>query len=129
MAEERRSLTGPQAEVMEAVWAAGDAGATVGEIWDTLAARREIARTTVATTVQRLERSGWLRREFGRRGDTWFATRQPDAVRQAIAKDVVDRWFDGSAAKLVQCLLGGRRPRKDEIERLRALLRDVEAER
>ena len=46
MAEPRGSLTAAQYEIMEAVWNVQDAGATVADIWQGIAASRDIGRTT-----------------------------------------------------------------------------------
>lgn len=121
---EALTLTPAQQEVMELVWAADPEGVTVADLWEAIKIRRDIARTTVLTTVQRLEKSGWLARSPGRHGDLWRATRPPEAVREAAVRQFVDRWFEGSASKMVQCLLGGRRVKKAEIARLRELLRE-----
>ena len=41
-----------QLEIMEIIWKDGEI--TVGEVWKHLSARRNVARNTVQTTVQRL---------------------------------------------------------------------------
>ncbi len=55
-------VLGPlESEVMEAVWARGDA--TVRDVHETLAVRRDIAYTTVMTTMGRLATKGLLIRD------------------------------------------------------------------
>lgn len=56
------NLLGPlEQEVMEVVWELDDA--TVRDVHDRLAARRQIAYTTVMTTMTRLATKGFLRRD------------------------------------------------------------------
>ena len=50
----RGGLTAAQLEILEAVWEAGAAGATVATIHAALRRRRPVARTTVLTLVRRL---------------------------------------------------------------------------
>ena len=54
-------LTGTQLEIMEVVWA-GEGPVKVSHIWHVLSRERKLARTTVLTMVQRLEKRGWLKR-------------------------------------------------------------------
>src|SRR5688572_8069575 len=55
-------VLGPlETDVMEAVWARGDA--TVRDVHATLARRRDIAYTTVMTTMSRLAAKGLLERD------------------------------------------------------------------
>src|ERR1700694_4299067 len=107
MAEPRGSLTAAQYEIMEAVWNVQDAGATVADIWQGIAASRDIGRTTVLNQVDRLEKRGWLRRLPGE-GPTRFCPTlsKKDASRQLVAGFVSD-YFQGSPAELVLALLGG----------------------
>lgn len=55
-------LTPVQFEIMQVIWNAAG-GATVAEIWEVIAANREVGRTTVLNLVNRLEARGWLRRQ------------------------------------------------------------------
>jgi predicted transcriptional regulator len=123
------NLTGAQAEVMEAVWARGPEGATVAEIWQQLAARRPLARTTVLTVVQRLEKRGWVvRHEFERNSRYVAAATREQAVGR-MAAEFVDQLFGGSAVQLIQSLLGTEQITPAEIRRLRRVLDQVERER
>ncbi len=126
MPQPQGELTPSQLEIMDVVWEQGEA--SIGEIWTALSRSRELARTTVQTQVERLEKRGWLRRiELGRRYR--FAATQPraHATRGLVAR-FVDRFFAGSAGSLVMHLLGNQRLDPDELERVRALLGDHEDE-
>lgn len=120
------TLTGTQLELMEAVWAAGAAGITVADLWQALSTRRPVARTTVLTTVQRLEKRGWLRRSGIGRTAQYLATLDRSAAAGRLAAGFVDEFFAGSATALVSSLLGSRRLRKSELARLRKLLDEEE---
>ncbi|MEU0497308.1 BlaI/MecI/CopY family transcriptional regulator [Mycobacterium sp. NPDC006124] len=59
---QQRGLGDLEATVMDRVWAGAD-GVTVREVFDELAGLRQIAYTTVLSTMDHLHRKGWVRRE------------------------------------------------------------------
>ncbi|MBN2582149.1 MAG: BlaI/MecI/CopY family transcriptional regulator [Planctomycetes bacterium] len=102
--EPKGSLTGQQLEIMEAVWAGPPEGLTVADIWQLLAARREVARTTVLTMVTRLAERGWLLRDGEGRSYRYRAACGPEAAKGRLALDFLNEFFDGSAHKLMAAL-------------------------
>ena len=119
------TLTGTQLEIMESVWAHGPDGLAVGEIWQALAARRTVARTTVLTLVSRLEKRGWLVQTRSERAYRYRAARGKTEASQRLAAEFADTFFGGSASRLVMSLLGSKRIHPDELERLRTLLAEA----
>jgi predicted transcriptional regulator len=59
---QQRGFGDLEATVMERVWDHGD-GATVREVFEELADTRQIAYTTVLSTMDNLHRKGWVRRD------------------------------------------------------------------
>ena len=59
---QQRGLGDLEATVMDRVWASAD-GATVRDIFEQLADARQIAYTTVLSTMDNLYRKGWVRRD------------------------------------------------------------------
>jgi predicted transcriptional regulator len=82
------SLLGPlETDVMDVVWRLGDA--TVRDVHDELARSRDIAYTTVMTTMTRLAAKGFLRRDT-----SGLAHRYGPAVtRESYARSTVARVF------------------------------------
>ena len=116
------SLTSAQHEIMVVVWERGPEGATVGEIWQAVAALRRVGRTTILNLVDRLERRGWLVRRDREKPCHYLAALSREETAAGLAGGFVDDFFAGSASNLVMSLLGAKRLRPGEIERLRALL-------
>lgn len=113
-------LTYWQMEVMEVIWDLGEA--STPEVWEHLADTRGVARTTVLTQVQRLEARGWLKRKL-RSAPVVFKPTIARAVALGRATDeFLETYFEGSAAALVQNLLGAGKLDKAEVTRLRALV-------
>lgn len=115
-------LTPAQFEVLEAVWAAGPEGASATEIWRSIAARRDISRTTILTLVNRLKKRGWLRRHDRPAADCYTAAMSRVEAHTLLAQGFVEDFFGGSMSNLVHSLLGARGVSTKELERLRKLL-------
>jgi predicted transcriptional regulator len=113
-------LTAAQMEIMDVIWEKGET--TVGEIWQTLAARREIARNTVQTTVVRLEQRGWLEHRDEGGVFRYKATRPRRVVVKNLARSLVETTFRGSVAGLVMALLENHKLTPKEADRLRELI-------
>jgi predicted transcriptional regulator len=119
------SLTAAQHEIVETIWESGAAGATVAEIWQMVAARRRVGRTTILNLVDRLEKRGWLVRRDRQKPCHYLAALGREETAALLAHDFVDDFFGGSAGNLVMSLLGSRRLKPQEIERLQRLLESV----
>ena len=117
-------LTTAQREIMEVVWERGEV--TVSEVRDALAPLRKLARTTVQTTMVRLEERCWLKhREEGR--TFVYSARVPRTVSLgAKVVQLVDRFFAGSPEEMVTALIEYRGLTKDEAKRIRAMIEETE---
>ncbi|MFF0494698.1 BlaI/MecI/CopY family transcriptional regulator [Nocardia sp. NPDC003482] len=108
-----------EAVVMDRLWNRDGEPTTVRELFDELAGEREIAYTTVMSTMDNLFRKGWLeRRREGKAFRYWpTLTREQHSAR--LMREALD---DGGRAELVLAhfveQIG-----PEESERLRAALR------
>ncbi len=113
-------LSDSQMEIMQRFWDRGEA--TVTDVWQDLAAERDIARNTVLTVIDRLSKRGWLsKRSVG--NTHLFAPTVPR--RKALGRVVerlVESTFSGSVDRLVTALLDGRGISDDEAARIRKLI-------
>jgi BlaI family transcriptional regulator, penicillinase repressor len=117
-----RSLTSAQHEIMAVVWESAAQGATVTDIWQVISAQRRVGRTTILNLVDRLEKRGWLLRRDRERPCHYLAALSREETAASLASGFVDDFFAGSASNLVMSLLGSKRLKAGEIERLRDLL-------
>ena len=113
-------LSEAQLEIMNVVWRAGEA--TVGEIWKALAGRRKVARNTVLTLMERLEKKGWLRRRVDGHVYRYSAAVGREATLGKIVGRLVDTAFDGSTEGLMMALLDERGVTPAEAERIREMI-------
>jgi predicted transcriptional regulator len=87
-------VLGPlEAEVMEAVWGGGDT--TVRDVYATLSKRRDIAYTTVMTTMTRLAAKGLLVRDASGLAHRYRASVTREDYAKSTVHSVVD-WLVNS---------------------------------
>lgn len=113
-------LSPAQLEIMEVIWQLGEASAS--QIRSILLKKREVARNTVRTLLERMEEKGWLtHREDGR--TFFYSAAQPREVSiGARVLDVIDKTCGGSPEKLVSALLDYRGLSDEELIRVRKML-------
>jgi predicted transcriptional regulator len=116
------SLTSAQYEIVAVVWESGDQGAAVADIWQAISAKRPVGRTTILNLVDRLEKRGWLVRRDREKPCHYLAALGREETAVFLAGGFVDDFFAGSASNLVMSLLGSKRLKPGEIERLREVL-------
>ena len=122
----RSSLFDLEAEIMELVWARAWEEFSVSQVHQVLGSRREIAYTTVMTTVARLHKKEILdRRKQGRR--YLYATRMPRAEFIASMTREVLSSLPPLGQEAAMELLVDRVARSDleELDRLEALIREA----
>lgn len=113
-------LSSAQREIMEIVWDQGEVSAS--EVREILSRRRDVARNTVRTLLERMEQKGWVvHRENGR--TYLYSAAQPRraTIGQKVV-ELVDQVCGGSPETLVTALLDYRGLSADELERIRVML-------
>jgi predicted transcriptional regulator len=75
-----------QTTVMEVLWR--EPGLTVNEVEERLQHQREIAHTTVLTTLDRMHRKGYLRREKQGKAFVYEPTYTRQEFEQSVAQEV-----------------------------------------
>ena len=112
-----------EAVVMDTVWSAGEP-VSVRRVREVIAANREIAYTTVMTTMDNLHRKGWLDRE--RHGKAYLYW--PTLTREQYSAQLMRDALEGTRSDLVLAHFV-KQISEDESEALRALLRRVKPNR
>src|SRR5437762_340785 len=111
------ALSEAQLEIMQLVWERGEV--TVTDVWSVLAQRRGVARNTILTLMDRLERKGWLTRRAQGQTHVYAAAAPREATLGRVVQRLVDAAFAGSAEGLILALLQGRGVSPDEARRIR----------
>ena len=115
-------FTERELDIMSVLWDAGSG--TVAEVRESL--EREVGYTTVLKLLQILEEKGAVRHEPEGRAYRYIPVVGPDEAGGAALSRLVDKVFQGSAELLLARLVSERAPNADEIDRMRAILDDLE---
>jgi BlaI family penicillinase repressor len=119
-----RKPTSSELEILHVLWEHGPS--TVREVHQTLNEKRPIGYTSVLKLMQIMTAKGTVRRNVQQRAHVYEAVQPEEQTKQQLARDVLQRVFDGSASELMMHALAGRKASKDEIEEMRRLLNEHE---
>jgi BlaI family transcriptional regulator, penicillinase repressor len=111
-----------QSEVMELIWAGGEA--TVAQLFETIGKRRSITYTTVLSAVQKLERKGWLKHRSAGRAYVYSATRDRVQVAGRTLRDLLRTAFSGDPKLLLASLLEDTEMSDSDLKQLRRLIEE-----
>ncbi|MBS1691466.1 MAG: BlaI/MecI/CopY family transcriptional regulator [Actinobacteria bacterium] len=117
---QQRGFGDLEAVVMDRVWMAAEP-VTVRDVYDDLAATREIAYTTVMSTMDNLHRKGWLERERAGKAYRYWPTMTREQRSANLMADALHA--GGNADDVLTFFLG--QMNDEESARLRAALRKV----
>lgn len=115
-------LGGTEMEVLRHVWRLGEA--TVREVHDTM--DRDLAYTTVMTVMKNLADKSLLTYRKEGNAYVYSAAVPQEEVRGNLLSGILDKVFGGSPLSLVQALVREQSLTKDERNRLRALIDEME---
>jgi len=118
-------LTDLQLAILGVLWAEGEA--TVNDVRDRLAGRRDLARTTVATLLSRLEDRGVVEHREEGREYVYRAALSEEQVLRSRVDALAENLFDGDVSALVSRLLDVGELEPAELDRVRRLIEEKEA--
>jgi BlaI family transcriptional regulator, penicillinase repressor len=114
----RRKPTDAELAILRVLWTRGPS--TVREVAGAMG--REGAYTTVLKLLQIMTDKGLVRRDESARSHVYEATATADQTQQQLVTDLVNKVFEGSAAKLVMHALATGKASAAELAEIRKLL-------
>jgi predicted transcriptional regulator len=114
----QRKPTDAELAILQVLWGRG--ASTVREVAEDMG--REDAYTTVLKLLQIMTEKGLVRRDDTERTHVYQAAYTEEQTQRQIVSELLDRVFDGSAAKLVLQALAARKASPDELAEIRKLL-------
>jgi BlaI family transcriptional regulator, penicillinase repressor len=117
---ESMGLTGLQLSILDVLWERGEA--TTQEVWVRLTQERQLALTTVATIMSRLERKHVLTHRREGRQHVYRAVVTRSEVRRSKVRELTENLFGGDPAELLSHLVRADEVDADELGRMRAML-------
>lgn len=129
MAKPAPNLGELEVAVLQIIW--NEQPCTERQVWEVARQAREIGRTTILKTIQRLEGKGVLARVPGTgapgKGPVQFrATFEPQRMLSSLVGRFVDQTLGGSFAPLVAYLAGQEKLSAKDLAALRAIARKLD---
>ena len=109
-----------QRAVMEVVWHLGEA--SVHQVKEQLACKKELAYTTVLTAMQKLEKAGGLKHRAEGKSYVYLPTRSREQASAKSALKFIKRVFDGDAVLMFQHLIRENNLSDEELAELRKMI-------
>lgn len=110
-------------EILKVLWERGPS--TVREVQERLSPRRRAGYTTVLKMLQIMTEKGLVLRDERGRAHIYRSRESRRAVLGRLAKDLLERAFDGSAQQLMLHALDRRATDPEEVAELRRLLDEL----
>ncbi len=110
-----------QLAIMRVLWRRGEA--SVAEVHEDLEAERDLAPTTVATMLAKLERKGVVAHRTEGRRFIYLPQVDEEQVRRSMVDDLTVQLFHGDVTALVNHLLSEHSIEASELAELRSLIR------
>ena len=119
----RRKPTDAELAILTVLWSRGPS--TVRQIAEDMG--REAAYTTILKLLQIMTEKRLVVRDEAARTHVYQATYTQDQTQRQLVTDLLERAFDGSAAKLVLQALAASKTSPEELAEIRKLLRGAGA--
>jgi predicted transcriptional regulator len=114
----RRKPTDAELSILRVLWARGSS--TVRQVTEQIG--RDTGYTTVLKLLQIMTEKGLVTRDESSRTHVYTAASTQEQTERQIVSDLVDRVFDGSAAKLVLQALATTTASPEELDEIRKLI-------
>jgi len=115
-----------QLAVMRVLWQKKKAA--VAEVQEALKSERDLALTTVATVLTRLEKAGLVAHRASGRHYLYRPLVSEEEVRRSMVSVLAERLFEGDVAALVSHLVNAREIKPGDLARVRQLIEAKERE-
>jgi predicted transcriptional regulator len=109
-----------QLRIMKVLWGQGEA--TVADVQRAVGGKDDLAYTTVATMLRKMEARGMVKHRLEARSFVYRAAIAAEAVSRGMTGHLLERLFEGSLADLVRHLLSTREVSPEELSELERLI-------
>jgi predicted transcriptional regulator len=121
MSPPRRKPTDAELAILRVLWSRGPS--TVRQVAEVMTGGgRETGYTTVLKLLQIMTEKGLVVRDESARTHVYAPASTQDQTQRQIVTDLLDRVFDGSAARLVMQALAAKKTTPEELAEIRKLL-------
>ena len=118
------TLTEAELRLMNVLWANGPG--TVNGVLDALPADPPLAYSTILTTLRILEDKGYLKHQKDGRAFVYVPLVRRDQAQKSALRQLLSRFFEGSAEQLVLNVLKNEKLDAAELQRLRKMIEEAQ---
>lgn len=112
-----------QLRILQVLWDRGEA--SVADVYAVLKPERDLAYTTVATMLRKMEARALVEHREEGRAFLYRAKVAAEDVNRSVGSHLVERLFEGSLADAVSHLLTSREVSRAELDQLEKLIKDA----
>ena len=112
-----------QLRILQSLWTRPDA--SVADVHAELKPERDLAYTTIATMLRKMEARGLVTHREEGRSFLYRAKVAADDVSRSVGNHLVERLFEGSLAGAVHHLLNTREVSRAELDELEKLIKEA----
>ena len=116
-----------QLKIMKVLWERK--GSAVADVHRALGPETDLAYTTIATMLRKMEGRGLVKHRAEGRSFIYRANVAADTVTRSMANHLVDRFFEGSLTEVVNHLLTTREVSRGELAALERLIAERKKKR
>ncbi len=116
--------TDAELAILRVLWDRGPS--TVRQVFEVLAAEKELGYTTVLKMLQIMNEKGLVQRDVTDRVHTFSTTQSQTQTQRNMLDDLLDKAFGGSSTSLVMQALATRKASRKELAEIRKLLDQAE---
>ncbi len=117
--------TDSELEILNILWERGES--TVREVHEELAKTKEAGYTTTLKLMQIMYEKELLSRDASSKTHLYKAAILKEKTQGQIVRRMIDTVFNGSAMGLVMQALGNHKANKEELDMIKAYLKEMEA--
>ncbi|MFH0946905.1 MAG: BlaI/MecI/CopY family transcriptional regulator [Planctomycetota bacterium] len=111
-------------EILQVLWEQGEA--SVRQVYEALREELPIVQNTVQAFLRTMEEKGLVAHRTEGRTFIYRPVEPREETGRHILSRLLERIFDGSVEQLVESALSLKKPSRDEIDRLKALVKGAE---
>jgi BlaI family transcriptional regulator, penicillinase repressor len=119
--------TDAELDVLRVLWSRGPS--TVREVYDDIAASKDIGYTTILKQMQVMHGKGLLTRSERFKSHVYEPAQTQARTQRRLVQTLLQRAFGGSARSLLQSALGGRKIDARELAEIRRLIDEIGPEK
>ena len=116
--------TESELEILRVLWEKGPS--TVREVHEVLGLSKDAGYTTTLKLMQIMHEKGLLERDTSSKTHIYSSIVSQENTQRQLLDKMIDTVFNGSASQLVLQALGNHKSSKEELERIKQYLNEIE---